>query len=312
MKNKVLVTGGCGYLGSTLVPKLLDNGFAVTVIDNMMFGQSSLNQVCLNPNFNFIFGDIRDQDLIKSQCAIADIIIPLAAYVGAPICAKDPTGAHTVNNVAVKMMLSQLSSDQLVIMPTTNSAYGSGGDDNYCDEKTLLNPISKYAVDKVEIENELMQRPLSISFRLATVFGMSPRMRLDLLVNDFTYRALNDRFLVLFESHFKRNYIHVTDVAEAFLHGIRNASTMAGEIYNVGLSDANVSKWQLCQEIKKHLPEFYFVEADVGADPDQRNYLVSNAKIEATGYKPRVSLSAGISELIKGLKMINNRKHGNV
>ena len=312
MESKVLVTGGCGYLGSTLVPKLLDSGFAVTVIDNMMFGQSSLNQVCLNSIFNFIFGDIRDQELIKSECANADIIIPLAAYVGAPICAKDPTGAHTVNNVAVKMMLSHLSPDQLVIMPTTNSAYGSGGDDNYCDEESPLNPISKYAVDKVEIENDLMQHPRSISFRLATVFGMSPRMRLDLLVNDFTYRALNDRFLVLFESHFKRNYIHVTDVAEAFLHGIRNASTMAGEIYNVGLSDANVSKWQLCEEIKKHLPEFYYVEADVGADPDQRNYLVSNAKIEATGFKPRVSLSGGISELIKGLKMINNRQHGNV
>jgi nucleoside-diphosphate-sugar epimerase len=209
-------------------------------------------------------------------------------------------------------MLANLSSEQLVLMPTTNSAYGSGDENNYCDENSPLNPISKYAVDKVEIEQELMSHGNAVSFRLATVFGMSPRMRLDLLVNDFTYRAVNDGFMVLFESHFKRNYIHVIDIARVFLHGIENHNSMVGEIYNVGLSDANVSKWELCEAIARHVENFYFVEAEVGVDPDQRNYIVSNAKIEASGFKPQMSLDAGIAELVKGYRMINNRKYGNV
>jgi len=309
---KILVTGGCGYLGSTLVPRLLNAGYNVTVADNLMFGQTSLNQVCHDPNFDFVRADVRIVDEMKPLFAAADIIIPLAAYVGAPLCKKDPIGAHTVNNEAIKMMLAHLSKNQLVLMPTTNSAYGTGDDNNFCDETSLLNPISKYAIDKVEIEQELMKHDNAISFRLATVFGMSPRMRLDLLVNDFTYRAVNDGFLVLFESHFKRNYIHVIDIARVFLHGIEHHEVMKGEIYNVGLSDANVSKWELCEAIKKQLPNFYFMEAEVGVDPDQRNYIVSNAKIEATGFKPSMSLDAGIAELIKGYKMINNRKYGNV
>jgi len=312
VSTKILVTGGCGYLGSTLVPRLLHAGYNVTVADNLMFDQTSLNQVCHNPNFDFVRADVRIKDEMKPLFAAADIIIPLAAYVGAPLCKKDPIGAHTVNNEAIKMMFANLSKDQLVLMPTTNSAYGTGDDNNFCDETSPLNPISKYAIDKVEIEQELMKHDNAISFRLATVFGMSPRMRLDLLVNDFTYRAVNDGFLVLFESHFKRNYIHVIDIARVFLHGIEHHEVMKGEIYNVGLSDANVSKWELCEAIKKQLPNFYFMEAEVGIDPDQRNYIVSNAKIEATGFKPSMSLDAGIAELIKGYKMINNRKYGNV
>ena len=312
MSAKILVTGGCGYLGSTLVPRLLHAGYKVTVSDNLMFDQTSLNQVCHDPNFDFVRADVRIVDEMKPLFAAADIIIPLAAYVGAPLCKKDPIGAHTVNNEAIKMMLAHLSKNQLVLMPTTNSAYGTGDDNNFCDETSPLNPISKYAIDKVEIEQELMKHDNAISFRLATVFGMSPRMRLDLLVNDFTYRAVNDGFLVLFESHFKRNYIHVIDIARVFLHGIEHHEVMKGEIYNVGLSDANVSKWELCEAIKKQLPNFYFMEAEVGVDPDQRNYIVSNAKIEATGFKPSMSLDAGIAELIKGYKMINNRKYGNV
>lgn len=312
MSTKILVTGGCGYLGSTLVPRLLHAGYNVTVADNLMFDQTSLNQVCHDPNFDFVRADVRIKDEMKPLFAAADIIIPLAAYVGAPLCKKDPIGAHTVNNEAIKMMFSHLSKDQLVLMPTTNSAYGTGDDNNFCDETSPLNPISKYAIDKVEIEQELMKHDNAISFRLATVFGMSPRMRLDLLVNDFTYRAVNDGFLVLFESHFKRNYIHVIDIARVFLHGIEHHQVMKGEIYNVGLSDANVSKWELCEAIKKQLTSFYFMEAEVGVDPDQRNYIVSNEKIEATGFKPSMSLDAGIAELIKGYKMINNRKYGNV
>lgn len=308
----ILVTGGCGYLGSTMVPILLHKGYKVTVVDNLMFDQMTLNQVCCDPNFDFVNADVRLKDEMAPLYAKADIIIPLAAYVGAPLCKKDPIGAHTVNNEAVKMMLGSLSNDQLVLMPTTNSAYGSGDKNNFCDETSPLKPISKYATDKVEIEHELMNRRNSISFRLATVFGMSPRMRLDLLVNDFTYRAVNEGFLVLFESHFKRNYIHVRDVARVFLHGIENHKEMVGEIYNVGLSDANVSKWELCEAISKRVPNFYFVEAEVGKDPDQRNYIVSNSKLEATGFATKTTLDNGIEELVKGFKMVNNRKHGNV
>jgi nucleoside-diphosphate-sugar epimerase len=312
MSKKILVTGGCGYLGSTLVPKLLDAGYNVTVVDNLMFDQASLNQVCCDESFDFVRADVRLEAEMAPLFAKADIIIPLAAYVGAPLCKKDPIGAHTVNNEAIKMMLTHLSKDQLVLMPTTNSAYGSGDENNFCDETSPLNPISRYAIDKVEIEQVLMDHQNAISFRLATVFGMSARMRLDLLVNDFTYRAVNDGFLVLFESHFKRNYIHVIDIARVFLHGIENHKSMIGEIYNVGLSDANVSKRELCEAIAQRVENFYFVEAEVGADPDQRNYIVSNAKIEETGFKPRMSLDAGIVELVKGYKMINNCKYGNV
>ena len=197
-------------------------------------------------------------------------------------------------------------------MPTTNSAYGTGNKDNYCDEDSPLRPISRYAIEKVEIEKKLMQQPNAISFRLATVFGMSPRMRIDLLVNDFTYRAVNDGFVVLFESHFKRNYIHVRDVSRVFQHALNHHSDMKGEIYNVGLSDANVSKKELCEHIQKQLPDFIFIDERIGKDPDQRNYIVSNEKVESTGYKTEFSLELGIGELIKGYNMIKNSRYGNV
>ncbi len=312
MSDRILVTGGGGYIGSVLVPLLLSEGHHVTVADTLMFGQTSLNNLCSNPNFDFHNVDVRLGDQIAPLLKKADIVIPLAAYVGAPLCLKDPLGAHSTNNEAIKFMLKSLSKSQLVLMPTTNSAYGSGEKDNFCDENSPLNPISKYALDKVEVEKLLMERERSVSFRLATVFGMSARMRMDLLVNDFVYRALNDKFLVLFESHFKRNYIHIRDVSQVFVHGIRNSDVMAGEIYNVGLSDANLSKWELCEKISMQLKNFYFCEAEVGVDPDQRNYIVSNSKIEATGFKPAFSIDDGITELIKGYKMINNKKYGNV
>jgi nucleoside-diphosphate-sugar epimerase len=242
----------------------------------------------------------------------ADVIIPLAALVGAPICNQDPVGATTINHDSIIMMLKLVSNNQLILMPTTNSAYGSGDKNNFCTEESPLNPISKYAIDKVEIEKSLMQHPNAISFRLATVFGMSPRMRIDLLVNDFTYRAVYDGFVVLFESHFKRNYVHVKDVSRVFQHALLNHDKMKGQIYNVGLSEANVSKWELCERIKKHLPNFTFLEAPLGKDPDQRNYIVSNEKLESTGYKTLFSLDNGIEELIKGFTMIKNTKYGNI
>lgn len=312
MNYNILVTGGAGYLGSTMVPDLLNAGHKVTVLDNFMFKQTSLNHVCHHPNFSVVKGDIRIDRVIAPLMKKCDVIIPLAALVGAPLCTLDPVGATTVNHDAITLMLKHLSKEQIVLMPTTNSAYGTGDENNYCTENSPLRPISQYAIEKVGIEKELMQHPNAISFRLATVFGMSPRMRIDLLVNDFTYRAVYDRFVVLFESHFKRNYVHVRDVARVFQHALVNHAKMKGQIYNVGLSDANVSKKELCQHIQKQLPDFLFIEAPVGKDPDQRNYIVSNAKIEATGFKPEFSLARGIGELIKGYTMIRNSLYGNV
>lgn len=312
MSYRILVTGGAGYLGSTLVPELLAAGHKVTVLDNFMYKQASLNHVCHNPNFSVVKGDVRIESTVLPLLRQADIVIPLAALVGAPLCKQDPVGATTTNRDAILSMLKHLSPQQLVLMPTTNSAYGSGDKNNFCTEESPLNPISHYAIEKVEVEKHLMQHASAVSFRLATVFGMSPRMRVDLLVNDFTYRAVYDRFVVLFESHFKRNYIHVRDIARVFLHAINNADAMQGQIYNVGLSEANVSKWELCEHIQKQIPDFTFLEAPVGKDPDQRNYIVSNAKIEATGFKTSVSLDAGIAELIKGYTMLKNSLYGNV
>lgn len=312
MSYNILVTGGAGYLGSTMVPDLLKAGHKVTVLDNFMFQQASLNHVCNDPNFSIAKGDIRIKSIMQPLLKNADIVIPLAALVGAPLCTLDPVGATTINHDAISMMIGLLSKDQIVLMPTTNSAYGTGDANNFCTEESPLRPISQYAIEKVGIEKELMQRENVISFRLATVFGMSPRMRIDLLVNDFTYRAVNDKFIVLFESSFKRNYVHVRDVSRAFQHAINNFSLMKSQIYNIGLSDANVSKRELCERIQKQIPDFIFVEAAVGKDPDQRNYIVSNAKIEAAGFKTENSLDKGIEELIKGYTMIKNTRYGNV
>ena len=308
---KILVTGGSGYIGSILVPELIKLNHEVTVLDNFMYKQSSLNHLCVFENFKIINGDIGDKNLIKSLLKTNDLIIPLAAIVGAPLCSKDPFSAQSINHDAIAEMIKDASKDQLIIMPTTNSAYGTGDKNNYCDENSILKPISKYAIDKVEIEKLLMARENSISYRLATVFGMSPRMRIDLLVNDFTYRAYHDSALIIFEGHFKRNYIHIRDVVNSFIHAINNMDQMKGEIYNVGLSDANLSKTELCHEIKKHLPNFTFVEEKIKKDPDQRNYIVSNVKIEKTGFLPKHSLSDGIKELIKGYTMLKNQNFGN-
>lgn len=309
---RILVTGGAGYIGSVLVPKLLKKGYEVTVLDNFMYNQTSLLDCCHNENLSIIRGNVRDKDLISSCLKKTDAIIPLACIVGAPACDRDPTAARTVNYDAVKMILKLRKKDQIIIFPTTNSGYGIGKKDIYCTEKTPLNPISLYGRVKVEIEKELLKAGNCITLRLATVFGISPRMRLDLMVNDFTYRAVTDRFLVLFEAHFKRNFIHVGDVTRAFIHCLKNFESMKNEPYNVGLSDANLSKWELCEEIKKQVPNFYFVEAEVGEDLDKRNYIVSNEKIEATGFKPEYSLQSGIKELIKGYQVIQKNSFSNL
>ncbi|MCM3878986.1 MAG: NAD-dependent epimerase/dehydratase [Vicinamibacterales bacterium] len=311
--TKVLVTGGAGYLGSILVPALLDRGLTVTVVDSFMYGQDSLNAVCAHPEFSVVRGDVRSLDTMKPLLKDADVIIPLAALVGAPLCDRDPLAATSTNLKAIVDMLALLSPSQRVLLPITNSGYGVGEAGKFCTEETPIRPVSLYGRDKVEVERILLERhPSALSFRLATVFGMSPRMRLDLLVNDFTYRAVTDRFIVLFESHFKRNFIHVRDVARVFLHGIDHFDAMKGQIYNVGLSDANLSKLELCQAIQRHVPSFVIHESNIGKDPDKRDYIVSNEKIERTGYKPAHSLDAGIRELLKGFAMIRNSKYANV
>ena len=311
--TKVLVTGGAGYLGSILVPALLDRGFSVTVFDNFMYGQDSLAAVCYHPEFALIRGDVRARDVMRPLLKDADIIIPLAALVGAPLCDRDPLAATSTNLRAIVDMLDDLSPDQRVVLPVTNSGYGVGEAGKFCTEETPIRPVSLYGRDKVEVERTLLDRHRSaISLRLATVFGMSPRMRLDLLVNDFTHRACTDRFIVLFESHFKRNFIHVRDVARAFLHAIDRFDTMRGQIYNVGLSDANLSKLELCQKIQQYVPSLVIHESEIGKDPDKRDYIVSNEKIERTGFKPAFSLDAGIRELIKGFAMIRNTQYSNI
>ena len=307
----ILVTGGAGYIGSTLVPELLNLGHKVTVLDNFMYRQTSLNHCAIHDNFEIVRGDVRSDDLMKSLFKKADVIFPLAALVGAPICNADPFAADSINKLAVLTMLDQISKDQIVIMPTTNSAYGSGDGDNFCTEESPLSPISKYAIDKVKVEQELMSRENAISLRLATVFGLSPRMRIDLLVNDFTFRAVHDGFIVLFESNFKRNYIHVRDISRVFQHCLVNFHNMKSNVFNVGLSTANISKLELCKKIKEQVPNFVILEEKIGSDPDQRNYVVSNSKIESTGFEPKYSIENGVRELIKGYRMIKHTDHKN-
>ena len=309
---RILVTGGAGYIGSVLVPVLLKEGYEVIVVDNFMYNQISLLDCCYDRKLTIICGDARDRDLISKFIRKADVIFPLACITGAPACDRDPVSGKTVNFDAVKMILKLRSKQQSIIFPTTNSGYGICQEGIYCTEKTPLNPISLYGRLKVEAEKAVLDAGNNITLRLATVFGISPRMRLDLLVNDFTYRAVNDRFIVLFQSHFKRNYVHVRDVTKVFIHCLNNFDKMRDEPYNVGLSDANLSKWELCEEIKKQLPEFYFSEAEVGKDPDKRNYIVSNEKIEKTGFSPDISLQEGIAELIKGYQIIRRNQFANI
>lgn len=309
---KILVTGGAGYIGSILVPELLAQGYKVTVIDALIHGQNSLLECCSNEGFDFIKGDICDHSLMAKLIGQFDIIIPLAAIVGAPACKVNPTLTRLVNYDSYMKLIKTISPSQMVIFPTTNSGYGVGEKDAFCTEESPLRPISEYGKTKVEIEKTLLDKGNAVTYRLATVFGMSPRMRMDLLVNDFTYRAYKDRFVILFEEHFRRNYIHIRDVAKAFLFAIDNSKKMIGEPFNVGLSSANLTKRQLCEKIKEYIPDFYIHSAPVGEDPDKRDYIVSNEKLESLGWHPDYTLDMGIIELLKGYKILRPNRFVNV
>jgi len=304
------VTGGAGYIGAVLVPALLADHH-VTVLDNFRHGENSLSQWCIEDDFDVVNGDCRDSRTVLPLLRKADVIMPLAAIVGAPACDKDQRAAMTTNYEAVRMICDYASTDQQIIFPNSNSGYGTSKSGEECTEESPLRPLSLYGREKVRAEETVLRRKNSISLRLATVFGASPRMRLDLLTNDFVYRALNDRVVVVFEGHFKRNYIHTRDVAGAFIHALHNFDVMKGNAFNIGLSDANLSKLELCEAIKQHIPEFVYMESPIGKDIDQRNYLISNKKAEATGWKPCYTLDDGIRELIKLFRTIKNAKYCN-
>ncbi len=302
---KVLITGGAGYLGSVITEKMLNVGHSVIVLDKLLFNQTSLLQYTSNPNFKFIYGDVRNESLLEKLCNEVDVIIPLAAIVGFPACAADPKLAKEINfQQIVNIVKYTNKTNKKILYPNTNSGYGVGKDDLFCTEESPLTPISVYGQTKCDAENFLRTSTDAIIFRLATVFGVSPRMRTDLLVNDFTYKAITDKYIVVFEKSFKRNFIHIEDVANAFLFMLENYETYRGEIFNVGLSDANLSKQELLEKIQTHVKDFAVVYDDYYEDPDKRNYIVSNEKIESTGWKPEWDLDKGIKQLIQAYQMI--------
>lgn len=308
----ILVTGGAGYIGSVLVPELLKRGHRVTVLDSFIYKQNTLLDCCRYDTFTVIRGDCRDEETLKKALIGKDFIFPLAAIVGFPACDNDKTAAESTNLKAIEALLKLRDKEQKIIFPCTNSGYGLGQGDEMCTEQSPILPVSLYGKTKMAAEKAVLEAGNSLTFRFATLFGASPRMRTDLLVNDFVYRAVFDRSLVVFEGHFMRNYLHVRDAANAFIFAMENFDKMKGQCYNCGLSDANLSKLELCEKIKAYIPAFTFLEASIGTDPDKRNYLVSNARIESYGFKPQFTLDDGIKELIKVYSIIKNSFYGNV
>lgn len=314
---RVLCTGGAGYVGSVLVPLLLEDKrwspqFHVTVLDRFSHMENSLAMCCRNPNFEMERGDCRDVRVLEPLVKQADIILPLAAVVGAPACALDEPAALSLNHHAIATICGLASAQQRVIFPNTNSCYGTTAPDEECTEDTPAKAISLYGKTKLDAEGCVMDRENSIALRLATAFGASPRQRLDLLLNDFVYRAYLDKCVVVFEGHFRRNFIHVRDIANAFLHSIYKFDEMKGKVYNCGLSDANMTKIELCERIKKHVPHFVYVESQIGTDPDRRDYTVSNKRIESTGFRCVMSVDDGIIEMLKLCPTLRNHRYSNL
>jgi nucleoside-diphosphate-sugar epimerase len=301
---KLLITGGAGYLGSVITEKMLNAGHEVTVLDNLSFKQISPLQFTSNPKYHFIYGDVRNVDFLKHQVGMHDVIIPLAAIVGFPACKADPKLAWEVNYTQIETILDSITDNHIVLYPNTNSGYGIGEGQTECTEESLLNPISVYGESKCAAEKLLLECSSAICFRLATVFGTSTRMRTDLLVNEFVYKAMTDKYITVFEKHFKRNFIHIQDVANVFLWALNNYETMKHNVYNVGLSNANLSKQELLEKIQQYIPDFAISYSDFYEDPDKRDYIVSNAKIEKTGWNPQYSLDDGIIELMKTYQVL--------
>ncbi len=308
---KIAITGSSGYVGSILTKKLLEKNYHVTAIDNFRYENRNIFQLANYKKLKIIEGDVRDVHILN-EILNHDIIIPLAALVGAPLCDKFPEEAISINQNVIENLAKNKSSEQIIIYPTTNSGYGSTDGTSECDENSPIKPISLYGITKTEAEKFVINEQNTISLRLATVFGISPRMRVDLLVNNFVYKALTEGCLTLFESHFIRNYIHINDVAKAFIHCIENFESMKNNIYNLGLSNANISKKNLALLIKKHISSLSIVEEEFTKDKDQRNYIVSNDKIEKTGFTPDISLEDGVIELIKGLSVLKQNQFGNI
>jgi nucleoside-diphosphate-sugar epimerase len=302
---KILITGGAGYLGSVITGKMLNAGHEVVVLDKLIFNQTSLLVYTSNPNFRFIHGDVRNESLLERLCNEADAIIPLAAIVGFPACDAEPELAEEINYKQIfNIVRFTKGKNKKILYPNTNSGYGIGIGQTECTEESSLNPISIYGKTKCSAENFLNSRTDAIIFRLATVFGVSPRMRTDLLVNDFTYKAITDKYIVVFEKSFKRNFIHIQDVANVFLFMLENYEKYKGEIFNVGLTTANLSKQELLEKIQNHVKNFAVSYNDYYEDPDKRDYIVSNSKIESTGWFPKWDIDMGIKELIMGYQMI--------
>jgi len=312
MSKRVLVTGGAGYLGSVLTGRLLEEGYRVTVVDSLLYRQRSLFQHCSNPAFEFVFGDTRDESLMRRLVQDADVIVPLAAIVGAPACDRDPWEARSVNYEAVSLINRLRGHDQLIVYPNTNSGYGTKTGEVFCTEETPLDPITLYGKTKCQAEEALLDTPNTITLRLATVFGCSPRMRIDLLVNHFVLTAVVEGCIVLFERHFKRNYCHIRDIADCFAYCIANGEAMAGHPYNVGLDDANLSKEELALKVKEHVPNFVILNSEIGVDPDKRNYIVSSRRLREAGFEARRSLDEGIRELLKAYRMMARQPFKNV
>ena len=311
--NKVLITGGAGYLGSTLAEHLLDNGYSVTVLDNLNFKQLSLLHLFKRDNFKFHLGDVCNTELLLKLVNKNDVIIPLAAIVGMPACKANPELAVDVNFKHIDNIVKVLREDQKLIIPNTNSQYGSS--DTIITEDSPFKPLSLYAKTKCDAEDSVLGHGNGIALRLATVFGVSPRMRQDLLVNDFVYKSVVDSYLVLFEAHFKRNYIHVQDIAQTFRFMIENYDRCKGKAFNVGLSTANLSKLELATKIKEHVPNLVIKQDEFKEDFDKRNYIVSNEKIENLGWSPKYDLDYGIKQLIEAYQFVitvNNRNFTNL
>jgi nucleoside-diphosphate-sugar epimerase len=312
MPQRVLITGGAGYIGSVLCQRLLEGGYDVTVLDTLAFGQTPLLHLCADPRFHFVFGDARDESKVRNLLKNSDVIIPLAALVGAPACDRDPWLAQSLNCDAVQMICRLRSPSQLLLYPNTNSGYGTRSGALFCTEDTPLEPITLYGRTKVQAEQAILASPNSIVLRLATVFGTSPRMRIDLLVNHFVHAAVTDGYIVIFEKDFKRNFVHIRDVADCFVHAIEHSAAMAGRPFNLGLDTANLSKAELALKIKEHIPSFFIHFSDVRSDPDKRNYIVSNQRLREAGFEARRPLDDGIRELQTAYSMFARDPHKNV